>query len=170
MRKKEQERLKEYQELVTKVGVYHEPNSPNTDSRLVSRLSPTNCFLLPGCFPFMQTAFVTLTSFRFNSQYIHGWALKMHLYLFSAVPVWPARNLLVLALRGGSVNANARFRFMHSNSDIYLCHRRWRRLCFHPFLFVYLCTGYLKKLWTGSVCDHDELIRFWWRSGSGSDY
>ena len=45
---------------------------------------------------------------------------------------------------------------------------------FTPFcLFVYLCTGYLKKLWTdpdeiwwtGSVCDKDELIR----SESGSD-
>ena len=23
---------------------------------------------------------------------------------------------------------------------------------------------YLKKLWTGSVCDKDQLIRFWWRS------
>ena len=36
-------------------------------------------------------------------------------------------------------------------------------------LFVCLCTGYLKKLWpdpdeilwTGWVCDKDELIRFW---------
>jgi len=45
---------------------------------------------------------------------------------------------------------------------------------FTPFslfvcLFVFLCTGYLKKLWTaldemswtGSVCDKDKLIRFW---------
>ena len=42
---------------------------------------------------------------------------------------------------------------------------------FHPFLsvclFVCLCTGYLKKLWTdpdeilwtGSVCDNDELFQ-----------
>ena len=36
-------------------------------------------------------------------------------------------------------------------------------------LFVCLCAGYLKKLWTdldeilrtGSVCDKDEMIRFW---------
>jgi len=36
---------------------------------------------------------------------------------------------------------------------------------------------YIKRLrmdsdetwWTGWVCDHDELIRFWWRSGSGCD-
>ena len=47
-----------------------------------------------------------------------------------------------------------------------------------PFcLFVCLCAGYLKKLWTdsdeilwtGSLCDEDELIRFWWRSGSDND-
>ena len=39
---------------------------------------------------------------------------------------------------------------------------------------VCLSAGYLKKLWTdtdeiwwaGSVCDKDELIRCWWRSGS----
>ena len=45
-------------------------------------------------------------------------------------------------------------------------------------LSVCLCAGYLKKLlsdldeilWRGSVCDEDELIRFWSRSGSGSDY
>ena len=37
---------------------------------------------------------------------------------------------------------------------------------------------YLKKLWTdpdemlwtGSVCDKDEMVRFWWRSGPGSVY
>ena len=42
------------------------------------------------------------------------------------------------------------------------------RLCFHP-LCVYLCAGYLKKMWTdldeiwwlGWVCDKDEVIRFW---------
>ena len=41
--------------------------------------------------------------------------------------------------------------------------------CSHLFLSVYLCTGYLKKLWTDSdeilwagwVCDKDEVIRFW---------
>ena len=45
------------------------------------------------------------------------------------------------------------------------------------YSFVCLCAGYLKKfwtdpdeiLWTGSVCDKDELIRCWWRSGSRSD-
>ena len=49
----------------------------------------------------------------------------------------------------------------------------------HDVSFVCLCAGYLKKLWTDSdeilwtslECDKDELIRFWWRSesGSGSD-
>ena len=41
--------------------------------------------------------------------------------------------------------------------------------CFHPFLSVCLCAGYLKTLWmnldeiwwAGLVCDKDELIRFW---------
>ena len=41
----------------------------------------------------------------------------------------------------------------------------WLSVC----LSVCLCVGYLKKLWTdpdeilwtGSVCDKDELIRFW---------
>ena len=45
-------------------------------------------------------------------------------------------------------------------------------------LFVCLCAGYLKKLWTdpdeilwiGWVCDKDERITFWWRSRSGSNY
>ena len=40
---------------------------------------------------------------------------------------------------------------------------------FTPFCLICLCTGYLKKLWTdpdeilwtGSVCDKDELMRFW---------
>ena len=51
---------------------------------------------------------------------------------------------------------------------------------FTPFLSVCLslCRGYHKKLltdpdeifWIGWVCDTDELIRFWWKSGSGSDY
>ena len=69
---------------------------------------------------------------------------------------------------------------------LYLRRRRWRRWCFHPSLsvcsfvrlFVYLCVGYLKKLWTdpdeiwwaGWLCDKDELIRFWWRSESRSGY
>ena len=47
---------------------------------------------------------------------------------------------------------------------------------FTPFLSVCPCTGYLKKLWmdsdeilwTGWLFDKDELIRLWWRSGSGS--
>ena len=69
---------------------------------------------------------------------------------------------------------------IHAN---YLRHWRWRRLfsplsvCLFVCLFVCLCTGYLKKLWmvpdeilwTGSVCDKDEMIRFWQTSGSGSD-
>ena len=41
-------------------------------------------------------------------------------------------------------------------------------------LSVYLCAGYLKKLWTdpdeilwtGWACKKDELLRFWWRSRS----
>ena len=45
-------------------------------------------------------------------------------------------------------------------------------------LFVCLWARYLKKLWTDSdetwwtgwVCDKGELIRFWWRSKSGSGY
>ena len=52
-----------------------------------------------------------------------------------------------------------------------------RRLYFlvSPRLFVFcLCVGYLKTLWKDSneiwwggwVCDKDELIRCWWRSGS----
>ena len=32
------------------------------------------------------------------------------------------------------------------------------------------CTDPNKILWTGSVFDKDKLIRFWWRSGCGSDY
>ena len=51
------------------------------------------------------------------------------------------------------------------------------RLCFHPCLIVCLWAGYLKKLWMhsdeilwrGWMCDKDELIRFWWRSGSRCD-
>ena len=43
-----------------------------------------------------------------------------------------------------------------------------KEVMFSP-LSVCLCTGYLKKLrtdpdeilWTGSVCDKDELVRFW---------
>ena len=50
-------------------------------------------------------------------------------------------------------------------------------LSFCLFVCLRAC-GYLKKLWTdpdenlwtGSVCDKDELIRFWCTSGSGSDY
>jgi len=66
-----------------------------------------------------------------------------------------------------------------SEPSCYLRHVRWRRLCFHPLsVCLFFCvTGYLKKLWTdpdeilwtGLVCDKDELIRFWWRSRSGSD-
>ena len=49
--------------------------------------------------------------------------------------------------------------------------------CLSVCLFVCLYTEYLNKLWmdldeilwTGLVCDNDELIRFWRRSGSGSD-
>jgi len=45
-------------------------------------------------------------------------------------------------------------------------------------LSVCLCAGYLKKLWTdsdeilwtGSVCNKDELIRFWRRYEFGCDY
>ena len=64
----------------------------------------------------------------------------------------------------------------------YLCHRRcikWR-LCFYSCLFVCLSlwAGYLKKLWTDSdeilwtccVGNKDELIWFWWRSGSRSEF
>ena len=43
---------------------------------------------------------------------------------------------------------------VHLYWSCYLCHRRWRMLCFHPFLFVCLCAGYLKKLWT----DLDEIF------------
>ena len=47
----------------------------------------------------------------------------------------------------------------------------------HDIFLVCLWAGYLKVLWTDSdetwwtgwVCDHDELIRFWWRPGSGYD-
>ena len=49
-------------------------------------------------------------------------------------------------------------------------------LCLSVCLSVCLCAEYLKKLWTypdetlwtGWVCDKDEVIRCWWRSGSGS--
>ena len=49
------------------------------------------------------------------------------------------------------------------------------RLCIHPCLLV---CGYLKRLWTdsaeiwwtGCMFDVDKMIRFWWRSGSGSWY
>ena len=52
----------------------------------------------------------------------------------------------------------------------------WCRLCFHPL--VCLCARYLKMLWTDSdeiwwtgwVYDEDKLIRFWWRSISGSGH
>ena len=71
-----------------------------------------------------------------------------------------------------------RSRSGNDNFFISLRHQRWIRLCFHPSLSVWLCTGYLKKLWTdpdeilwtGLVCDTDELIRFWLRSVSGSNY
>ena len=65
----------------------------------------------------------------------------------------------------------------------------WGQICFMDFasvvlctmsscLSVCLCTGYLKKLWTDSdetwwtgwMCRKDQLIRFWWRSESGSGY
>ena len=36
---------------------------------------------------------------------------------------------------------------LHGGWFCYLHHLRWRRLCFYPFLSVYLCTGYLKNLW-----------------------
>ena len=54
-----------------------------------------------------------------------------------------------------------------------------KEVMFSPLcLFVCLCAGYLKKLqtdpdeilWRGSVCDKGKLIRFWWRSESGSGY
>ena len=55
-----------------------------------------------------------------------------------------------------------------SNRQIYYRRRqRWRWLCSHTFLYVCVCTGYLKTWWTGWVCDKDELIRFWWGSWSG---
>ena len=52
---------------------------------------------------------------------------------------------------------------------IYLHHRKWKEFVFTPIcLFVCLCAGYLKRLWTdsdetwwtGCVCDKNELIRF----------
>ena len=51
-------------------------------------------------------------------------------------------------------------------------------VCLFVCMFVCLHAGYLEKLWTDSdeiwwacwVCDKDKLIRFWWRSKSGSGY
>ena len=48
----------------------------------------------------------------------------------------------------------------------------WHLSCLFGCLFVCLWAGYLKKLWTEiwtkcgrqfSLCDKEELIRFWWR-------
>ena len=38
-----------------------------------------------------------------------------------------------------------------------------KEVMFSPLscLFVSLCARYLKKLWTGLVCDEAELIKFW---------